>query len=932
MAPASSKFTRYSCRPKAEVRKTTILEGSQQLPQLGRGLMLRTSLNLVAVIVLLGSPLPLLSQTAIEPPRLNDDRLQITLYASDPDVVTPIGATVDAQGRLYVIESHTHNPPQDYDGPKGDVIKVFSGEREDGRFEKMSVFADGLFQAQALAFHPNGTLYVVCTREVVILHDADGDLRSEARTRILNLDPYAKRANPHGQMQGIAFSHDGWLYVGAGTTEDDWISSDGKRLGVGPYWGGIIVRCRPDGTDLERFAWGFWNPYAMTFDHCGRLLAIDNDPDHRGPNRLLHIVRGGDYGYKRAYGRYGTHPYQAWEGELPGTLPMIAGIGEAPTALLNANDAALPPDYAETIIGASWGEHNLTLFHTQPTGASLTATSEVLLEGKGHDDQTSPFRPSGMAASPTDGAIYICDWMLIDYTTHSRGRIWKLSARSGVTTNRPRKRNAKTTDVPEFDRLTRLTEASEREEYPQLRQAAVNDDPFVRSAALAAMARPVFRNRVVEDLQHGNAGIRLGALLALRRANVGDAQSDIELAITDDDPNVVRMAMTWAGEKKLESLTDRIDQLASRPGLTADFFRTWLATMQIMEHLKTSDQQTGPRSEYKLNRQLSPEFVEQLAHDEARPPVLRAMALRWLRRIDTPRNHKLLRELARAKGSPLQVEAIRRLGHSPANDAKAVLSRIAIDSTQTTTVRAEAIAAMSGKPTLALVPLLSDSEPEVQIEAARSLRRLAENPAVRDAAKKTLASLHGEDQAAGLRSQLEFLLAPENALQARPDSLSGWQKLLSDGGSPDAGRRVFFSANSACSSCHPAEGRGIRPGTGSASGFVAMPLGPDLSVIARSADRDALIQSIIRPSDFIAPEYQGWFVELKNGQVTTGRQIDQASRSIQLITLDGQETDFPRKNIESWGAMTQSLMPENQHQSMSVQELRDLIAYLCSLN
>ena len=103
------------------------------------------------------------------------------------------------------------------------------------------MFADGLFQAQALKFDKHGTLYVVCTREVLILHDKDGDLRSESRTRILNLDPYEKRGNPHGQMQGIAFSNDGWLYVGAGTTEDDWISSDGKRLRVGPYWGGIIA-------------------------------------------------------------------------------------------------------------------------------------------------------------------------------------------------------------------------------------------------------------------------------------------------------------------------------------------------------------------------------------------------------------------------------------------------------------------------------------------------------------------------------------------------------------------------------------------------------------------------------------------------------------------------------------------------------------------
>jgi hypothetical protein len=122
---------------------------------------------------------------------------------------------------------------------------------------------------------------------------------------------------------------------------------------------------------LERVAWGFWNPFSMTFDRHGRLIAVDNDPDHRGPNRLLHIVPGGDYGFKKTYGRYGLHPLQAWDGELPGTLPMIDGIGEAPTAVIDANRAALPPDYRDTLNGATWSEHNLTLYRPSEAGASL---------------------------------------------------------------------------------------------------------------------------------------------------------------------------------------------------------------------------------------------------------------------------------------------------------------------------------------------------------------------------------------------------------------------------------------------------------------------------------------------------------------------------------------------------------------------------------
>lgn len=865
----------------------------------------------------------------IEYPKLSDDRLQVTLYAADPDIVTPIGAAVDAQGRLYVIESHTHNPPPNYSGPKGDVIKVFEGVRPDGRYETMSVFADGIFQAQALAFDPKGALFVVCTREVLVLSDQDGDGRADTRKRILHLDPYEKRGNPHGQMQGIAFSNDGWLYVGTGTTSDDWISREGKRLRVGDYWGGIIARCRPDGSNLERIAWGFWNPYSLAFDRFGRLLAIDNDPDHRGPNRLLHIVEGGDYGYKRAYGRYGLHPYQAWQGELPGTLPMIAGIGEAPTAVLDSNSAALPLDYRDTIIGATWGEHNLSLYRTSSKGASIAASQELLLEGQGHDNKISPFRPSGLAASPVDGSIYVSDWMLIDYTTHLKGRIWRISVKPGIATSAPRKPFSPQEITPEFARLNRLVETSRVEEYQSLQQAIVEPDPFIRSAALTAMARPEFRTAVIRDLEHVDGKARLGALLALRRADAPDPASYIEPRLRDSDLEVVQMAMIWAGEKELKSLVGKIDAAASRPGLTKAFFQTWLATMKIMEQSTNVDFEKTGSSAARRNRQLNPAFIERLVFDETRPAMLRAMAIRWVQGLETATNHEFLTRVARRSDPVIQIEAIRRLGENSHREAAETLLGIAQNRAQEPAMRTEALAGLAGKPDISLASLLDDPEPSVRLEAARSLRALGANSTVLAAAKKKLAAIRDDKRETRLRSQLEFLLAPEKV--SRPNSVSEWQELLGAGGDPDAGRRVFFSGNSACIACHAIDGRGVKLGSGSTAGFIAMPFGPDLSVIGRTADRNALIHSIVKPSDYIAPEYQGWFVKMKTGEMHTGREIDQERKAVQLIMLDGHEQNFLREDIHSWGALEHSLMPEGLPQAMAVEEFRDLIAYLRSL-
>ena len=223
-----------------------------------------------------------------------------------------------------------------------------------------------------------------------------------------------------------------------------------------------------------------------------------------------------------------------------------------------------------------------------------------------------------------------------------------------------------------------------------------------------------------------------------------------------------------------------------------------------------------------------------------------------------------------------------------------------------------------------MVPLLDDPVPAVRLEAARALRGAAKQPAVRAALVKKLQAMRADAAGAKLVNQLEFVLGSESG---RPDSVEGWQKLLASGGDVEAGRRVFFSSNSACNTCHVAEGRGGVLGTG----FSTMPFGPDLSVIGRTANRQQIIESIVAPSRNIAPEMQGWMVRKKSGDVLTGRQIDQEARNIQLILLDGKEHNIPRTEVASWGAMDVSLMPVGLPSGMSKEEFRDLVAYLESL-
>ena len=57
---------------------------------------------------------------------VHDDRLQLSVFAVAPDIVTPIGMAIDDRDHLFVLESHTHLPANSYPGPKGDLIKRFT--------------------------------------------------------------------------------------------------------------------------------------------------------------------------------------------------------------------------------------------------------------------------------------------------------------------------------------------------------------------------------------------------------------------------------------------------------------------------------------------------------------------------------------------------------------------------------------------------------------------------------------------------------------------------------------------------------------------------------------------------------------------------------------------------------------------------------------
>lgn len=409
-------------------------------------------IRVAALLALIASPVFAQDASLGALPRVLDDRLKLELFAEHPTLVTPTGIDVDHLGRVWVLESNTHFPPDGYAGHPSDRLLVFQDTDGDGKADKTTVFADGFKFAMSVVVQPiwlqSGELkvessekekdknspdsqlftlnsrlpvYVATRGEIVRLRDTNNDLVADERTRLVHLETAGNY--PHNGLAGIAFDALGWMYFGFGENlgaDYKIIGSDGVTLSGGGE-GGNMYRCRPDGSKLEKWATGFWNPHASCFDAFGRLFTVDNDPDSRPPCRLLHIIPGGDYGYRFRNGRRGTHPFTAWNGEIPGTLPMVSGTGEAPSGILCYESDGFPADYLGTLLVGSWGDHRIDQFVLEPKGASFVSKPKPIVQG------TDNFRPVGLALAP-DGSLYFSDWVLRDYKLHRKGRVWRLSA------------------------------------------------------------------------------------------------------------------------------------------------------------------------------------------------------------------------------------------------------------------------------------------------------------------------------------------------------------------------------------------------------------------------------------------------------------------------------------------------------------------------
>jgi hypothetical protein len=66
---------------------------------------------------------------------------------------------------------------------------------------------------------------------------------------------------------------------------------------------------------------------------------------------------------------------------------------------------------------------------------------------------------------------------------------------------------------------------------------------------VVALARPVFRERLIQAAHDQDPAVRIGVLLALRRATMPEPDSLLRAWLNDPNQEIRRMALVWIGEE-----------------------------------------------------------------------------------------------------------------------------------------------------------------------------------------------------------------------------------------------------------------------------------------------------------------------------------------------------------------------------------------------
>ena len=418
-------------------------------------------------------PPPLTPQESLRAIRTKAE-MTVELVASEPLIESPVAIDWDAQGRLWVCEMYDYpaglkppaQPGRKYGEPlkeppggftPGGRIKILTDRDGDGRFDKATLFLDGIPFPTGVMPWRKGAL-ICAAPDLLYAEDTNGDGRADiVRTNITGF----ARHNYQARLNGFTWGLDGWLHASSGLFGGKVKSlQTGKEIDLS----GRDFRYRPDTGEIEPVS-GI-SQFGRVRDDFDNWFGNDNStwlwhfplPDHylrRNPfvnvsEPRVFVARGSEanrvFPTSRTLTRFND--------------PQMANI---------VTSACGPGVYRDTLLGGDYyGNvficepvhnlvHRLVLDRSGVSYAGRRAAGEERAEFLSSAD--SWFRPVQARTGP-DGALYIVD-MYRFVIEHPRWippeRLKELDPRAGADMGRIYRvypRGSKPARVPKLEKAS----------------------------------------------------------------------------------------------------------------------------------------------------------------------------------------------------------------------------------------------------------------------------------------------------------------------------------------------------------------------------------------------------------------------------------------------------------------------------------------------